>query len=570
MEDLYRQLMHRNARETAPFIAIHESNASLLHQVDSLQEKWNRAEREVHSLRQQLRDNSNPATGSTNAAVAAALQNEKRIRDKLEKLQEEFNQKLKVDNEQKALALQTSRDLAELKDLHAAQEKTIVCFEEAKLQSDRLIEHLQNEVENATSNAKLAEQQFDGLKKTIRCLQEENDKLQKENRDYESRFVSDKEKMVHEMNLMSETMEKLKKENEMLRSYQVQEAKQSSWSLFGLGKLSSESKDAAKTAHEPPKNDTRKWGNFNVVVPTTPKHILSSHPGKEGTCVRYDTCGNDLVVTCGMDSTVKVWDAGTGALRATFHGSTSYPTLSCDVYDNLVAGASTDKTCRVWNVRTQRMLHHLVGHQHKVNCVRLNGSEKSVITASSDRSIKVWDINRTTYRQTTTLRHSSTTSCLDIPSDPNTLCSGHMDGAVRGWDLRSGSRCFDFTDLHGGGVTSIHLNRANSTEVVTNGLDSCLKLIDIRTGIPLQTFRHKDFVTSQSWSSGVVSPDGKLVAAASNESGALFIWNTNDGSLRAKLDDHQSGVCAIDWNQGGPSGQQVATMDRKGTLILWA
>ncbi|GAX25765.1 hypothetical protein FisN_8Hh333 [Fistulifera solaris] len=544
MEDLYRQLVHRNARETTPFIAIHESNASLLHQVDSLQEKWNHAEREVNSLRQQLRDNSNPATGNTNVAVAAALQNEKRIRDKLEKLQEEFNQKLKVDNEQKALALQTSRDFAELKDLHAAQEKTIVRFEEAKLQSDRLIKHLQNEVENATSNAKLAEQQFDGLKKTIRSLQEENDKLQKENRAYEK--------------------------NEMLRSYQTQETKQSSWSLFGLGKSSSESKDAAKSANEPPKTDTRKWGNFGVVVPTTPKHIVSSHPGKEGTCVRYDTYGNDLVATCGMDSTVKVWDAGTGALRATLHGSTSYPILSCDVYDNLVAGASTDKTCRVWNVRTQRMLHHLVGHQHKVNCVRLNGSEKSVITASSDRSIKVWDINRTTYRQSTTLRHSSTTNCLDIASDPNTLCSGHMDGAVRGWDLRSGSRCFDFTELHGGGVTSIHFNLANSTEVLTNGLDSCLKLIDVRTGMPLQTFRHKDFVTSQSWSSGVLSPDGKFAVAASNESGALFIWYTNDGSLRAKLDNHQSGVCAIDWNQGGPSGQQVATMDRKGSLILWA
>jgi hypothetical protein len=382
MEDLYRQLVHRNARETTPFIAIHESNASLLHQVDSLQEKWNHAEREVNSLRQQLRDNSNPATGNTNVAVAAALQNEKRIRDKLEKLQEEFNQKLKVDNEQKALALQTSRDFAELKDLHAAQEKTIVRFEEAKLQSDRLIKHLQNEVENATSNAKLAEQQFDGLKKTIRNLQEENDKLQKENRAYESRFVSEKEKIIHEMNALSETMEKFKKENEMLRSYQTQESKQSSWSLFGLGKSSSESKDAAKSANEPPKTDTRKWGNFGVVVPTTPKHIVSSHPGKEGTCVRYDTYGNDLVATCGMDSTVKVWDAGTGALRATLHGSTSYPILSCDVYDNLVAGASTDKTCRVWNVRTQRMVSGIV----KTYCFSSSFLLIEGVAASSGRS----------------------------------------------------------------------------------------------------------------------------------------------------------------------------------------
>lgn len=88
--------------------------------------------------------------------------------------------------------------------------------------------------------------------------------------------------------------------------------------------------------------------------------------------------------------------------------------------------------------------------------------------------------------------------------------------------------------------------------------------------MPIQTFRHDDFVTSQSWSSGALSPDGKFAAAASNETGVVFIWNTVDGSLKTKLGDHQNGACAIDWNQGGPSGQQVATMDRKGTLILWA
>lgn len=358
MEELYQQLSQRNARETTPFIAIHESNASLLNQLDFLQEKYSHAEREMNSLRQQLRDNSNLATGGTNAAVSAALQNEKRIRDKLEKLQEDLNQKLKTDLEQKAIALKTSQDLAALKELHATQEKTILRLEESKMQSERVIEHLQNEVENAKSNSKLAEQQYDGLKKTIRSLQQENDKLQKENRDFEGRLVSEKEKMVNEMTALTEMVEKLKQENEMLRSYQTQETKQSSWSIFGLGK-STESKDVSRPATEP-ESDTRKWGSFGVVVPSTPKHVVSSHSGKEGTCVRYDPTGNDMVATCGMDSTVKIWDANTGAQRATLHGTMAHPILSCDIYDNLAAGASTDKTCRVWNIRTQRMVRIVI------------------------------------------------------------------------------------------------------------------------------------------------------------------------------------------------------------------
>ena len=83
----------------------------------------------------------------------------------------------------------------------------------------------------------------------------------------------------------------------------------------------------------------------------------------------------------------------------------------------------------------------MVGHQNKITCVRLFGGDKpNVITGSADRSLKVWDISRTTYRQTTTLRHSSTSTCVAVASDSINVATGHMDGVVRFWDLRSGER----------------------------------------------------------------------------------------------------------------------------------
>lgn len=71
-----------------------------------------------------------------------------------------------------------------------------------------------------------------------------------------------------------------------------------------------------------------------------------------------------------------------------------------------------------------------------------------MITGSADRSIKLWDIARTTYRQTTTLRHSSTSQCLDIGSDFSTVVSGHMDGGLRFWDLRNGGRTMDMSGTY--------------------------------------------------------------------------------------------------------------------------
>ena len=90
-------------------------------------------------------------------------------------------------------------------------------------------------------------------------------------------------------------------------------------------------------------------------------------------------------------------------------------------------------------------VHHLVGHAHKVTCVRLCDKEKGVITGSADRSLKVWDISRQTYRQITTFRHSSTANSVDVGMDSSIAVSGHLDGGVRFWDVRSGDRTLDIS-----------------------------------------------------------------------------------------------------------------------------
>lgn len=90
-------------------------------------------------------------------------------------------------------------------------------------------------------------------------------------------------------------------------------------------------------------------------------------------------------------------------------------------------------------------VHHLVGHAHKITCVRLFDNEKGVITGSADRSLKVWDISRQTYRQTATFRHSSTANCIDVGIDSSIAVTGHLDGGIRFWDVRTGDRTADIS-----------------------------------------------------------------------------------------------------------------------------
>ena len=192
------------------------------------------------------------------------------------------------------------------------------------------------------------------------------------------------------------------------------------------------------------------------------------------------------------------------------------------------------------------------------------------MTGSADRSLKIWDISRSTYRQTTTLRHSSTSYCVDVASDSFTTVSGHMDGGLRFWDARTGERTTDIESLHQGGVTSVHFHPSIATQVLTNGKDHCLKLLDLRTGLPLFTMQHEGFRTSYPWSACTFSPDGKYAAAVSGTIGQLFVWRLSDGGLEKHVEGHNVGAGGVAWGSGGTSGQQVASVDRTGKLILWA
>jgi WD40 repeat protein len=66
------------------------------------------------------------------------------------------------------------------------------------------------------------------------------------------------------------------------------------------------------------------------------------------------------VATASSDSTVKVWDASSGMLRSTLRGGSGHTIISCDISGGLVVGGGSDKTCRVWNLRTERMVSGLL------------------------------------------------------------------------------------------------------------------------------------------------------------------------------------------------------------------
>jgi autophagy-related protein 16 len=170
LEEIHNKILERNALETNPFVSVYSSNATLWKQVDALQKKCNSLEHDLVIAKEDE---------SPNKAAKAALKNEARLRDKVEKLQQELNDKLRAEADESSKALKAAQELAELKEKNSKQQEKITELMKESEKALVAIQHLEEKLDDAKSTAKLAEIQYDGLKATIRSLQEENDELKK-------------------------------------------------------------------------------------------------------------------------------------------------------------------------------------------------------------------------------------------------------------------------------------------------------------------------------------------------------------------------------------------------------
>jgi WD40 repeat protein len=105
---------------------------------------------------------------------------------------------------------------------------------------------------------------------------------------------------------------------------------------------------------------------------------------------------------------------------------------------------------------TTLQIHQLAGHLHKVTSVRILNNNQNVLTCSADRSMKLWDISKQTYRQSTTMSFNSFASSIDVVSDGRSAISGHVDGSLLFWDLETAQKT---AEIKGTACCAVRLSR---------------------------------------------------------------------------------------------------------------
>jgi WD40 repeat protein len=325
--------------------------------------------------------------------------------------------------------------------------------------------------------------------------------------------------------------------------------------------------------------------------------VLSGHTGpvKAVGCAVVD--GVPVAVTGGGGSRggeVRVWDLRTGVLRTVLSGHAgSVNAVGCAVVAGVPVavtgdyghgywddGSRGDGTARVWDLRTGALRAELTGHAGPVNavgCAVVDGVPVAVtgdggadpFYGFSSGAVRVWDL-RTGSLRAVLAGHAGPVNAVACAMADGVLVaiSGDDDGDVRVWDLRTGAQRAELAG-HTASVNAVACAVVDGVPVAVTGAggygdsEGTARVWALHTDTARTVSAgHAGWVTAV----GCAVVDGVPVAvtgAGGSRGGEVRIWNTRTGALRTVLSGHDGSVTAV--GCGVVDGVPVAVIgDRDG------
>jgi U4/U6 small nuclear ribonucleoprotein PRP4 len=165
-------------------------------------------------------------------------------------------------------------------------------------------------------------------------------------------------------------------------------------------------------------------------------HAASPHAqghAREAYAISFHGDGS-LVATGDLGGTGRVWDLRSGQSIFVLRGHTRH-LLSLDWSPNghHVASGSEDNTCIIWEMRQQRTLYTLPAHTGLVSRVRFAPSSGEFLaTASYDGTAKLWS-TRDWSPLATLAAHEGKVSCVDVAPDERSVYTASFDRTFKVW-----------------------------------------------------------------------------------------------------------------------------------------
>ena len=188
----------------------------------------------------------------------------------------------------------------------------------------------------------------------------------------------------------------------------------------------------------------------------------------------------------------------------------------------------------------------LRGHTRWIQDLAISPDNRWLVSASDDRTVRLWDLNNERFIQTLGSFRSAVTAVAFCPSGKR-IAVGTWDGdlqiiAMNGHVQRKLSG-------HDEGITEVCFESTGSY-LATGSFDDTLKIWDANNGEELMTFHQGN---EYDVTTAAFHPKGKQVVTGDGENG-IKIWDAETGAEIQALPGHDGTVTSVAYS---PDGQRI-------------
>lgn len=283
-----------------------------------------------------------------------------------------------------------------------------------------------------------------------------------------------------------------------------------------------------ETVMEPPPPSTINANGVGPIQPATdPSYAFHGFLDHQETihALAFSPDGQTLA-SLGEDN-LKVWDIPTEQLKSTTpipQGDESLWILGVSNGGETVAvGKRTDGMIQVSAFPEKEILYDLShGHTSAVRALAYSSDGLTLATASSDKTVRVWDPLTTTHKYT--LDHEKAVWAVAFSPDGQTLATGGGFEGIYVWDVTTGESKGPPLIASTSQVESVAFGKDGQTLFVATGRGDgeAIHVWDLRTNQLTETLMAEGYTVRKL----AVSPDGQLIAGGAYDPGGpgVLLW----------------------------------------------
>jgi WD40 repeat protein len=192
------------------------------------------------------------------------------------------------------------------------------------------------------------------------------------------------------------------------------------------------------------------------------------------------------LVSTSLDNTIKVWDIDSGDSIKVINNST-FNYIHCMIeYDGSIIFGGRDSIVKLWNLSLNKCEKQFTGHTSWITTIadiRHPKERKVIATGSADKTIKLWDMDKSEPLISTLAGHGDTVSGLSyvVIGKLYVLISASYDKTVKLWNLENNNLLNSYT-AHSDWISSVitlEFRSKKKTYLLTSSYDKSVKMWDI-------------------------------------------------------------------------------------------